>query len=536
MQKGIIQTSLFLLPLVFIVCSNKETPVMTGIKTSTLHFSNQTEPQDLDPHIVTGIPEYHILQSLLEGLLTADPKDLHPIPGAASHWDISPDNLTYTFHLRNNGRWSNGDTVKAGDFLFSFKRILSPALASEYAYMLYCIDKAEDYHKSIIKDFSQVGISSPDDTTLVIRLGKPTPYFLSLVTHNSWYPVHPATILKFGNIDTRGTKWTRKENFVGNGAFKLTDWQINKIITVSKNQYYWDAASVRLEKINFYPIDNLLTEERAFRTGQVHVTTSLPLQKIEWYKANMPHFLKIDPYLATYYYILNVTKKPFDNKKVRQAFSMSINREEITKHVLKGGQIPAGSFTPINTSGYTFDQVLTFDTVTARNLLKEAGFNNTDQKFSASLLYNTSESHHTLAQAIQQMWKKHLGINISLVNQEWKVYLTSKNNREFDIARMGWVSDYNDPNSFLDLWVTNGGNNQTGWSNPQYDSLIEAASQAVDQSSRYDLFRKAEAILMDELPIIPIYFYTNIYLLHPSVKGWYPNILNIHNYKFLYLE
>ncbi|HEX3019296.1 MAG TPA: peptide ABC transporter substrate-binding protein, partial [Chitinispirillaceae bacterium] len=405
-----------------------------------------------------------------------------------------------------------------------------------YAYMLYCIDNAEDYNKSKIDDFSRVGINASDDSTLVIRLGKPTPYFLSLIMHHSWYPVHSATILKHGNIDSRGTKWTRAENFVGNGSFTLTKWQINKIITVRQNPNYWDASSVRLKEINFHPIDNNLTEERAFRTGQLHVTTGLPLQKIDWYKANKPDELHIDPYLGTYYYLINVTRKPLDNKNLRKALVMAINRDELTKHVTKGGQIPAACFTPYNTAGYSYDPVLKFDPVEARKLLNEAGFNEKNPLPAVSLLYNTSESHHTIAQAIQQMWKQNLGIEVTLVNQEWKVYLASTHNKDYDMARMGWISDYNDPNSFLDMWITEGGNNRTGWSNHGYDSLIDLASRTSNQSMRYEYFKKAESILLDELPIIPIYFYTNVYLLHPSVKGWYPNILNIHNYKFIYLE
>lgn len=523
-----------------ISCKNKNqqqnTIVTEGTKNGILHFGNQTEPEDLDPHIVTGVPEFHILQSLFEGLVTPDPRDLQPQPGAAHSWDISEDNLVYTFHLCSDATWSNGEMVKASDFVFSFQRILSPGLGSEYAYMLYCIENAEKYHKGVLKDFTRVGAHAPDDTTLIIRLGSPTPYFMSLIMHDSWYPVHPATILKFGNIDSRGTRWTRPENFVGNGAFRLADWQINKIISVVKRTDHRDAQNVKLNGINFYPIENNQTEERMFRNDELHVTTNLPLQKIEWYKNNAPDLLHIDPYLGTYYYICNTTRPPLNNKKLRKALALSIDRKSLTVDILKGGQIPAGSFTPPNTAGYSFDPVVTFDTIEAKRLLSEAGFKSGDSLPPISVLYNTSESHHIIAQAIQQMWKRYLGINVTLVNQEWKVYLASKAKKEYDIARMGWIGDYNDPNSFLDLWVTGGGNNSTGWSSPVYDSLIQQASKSPDQAERFHLFNQAESIFLDELPAIPIYFYTNVYLLKPSVKGWYSNILNIHNYKHLYLE
>ena len=539
MFKRIRKTGLIVLLLTSVLsfyCAKKTTDAQKGVSSQTLLIGNQTEPQDLDPHIVTGVPEFRIMEALFEGLVILDPKDLKPLPGAAKSWDISTDGLTYTFHLRNNGLWSNGDTVKSGDFLFSFQRILSAALGSEYAYMLYCLEGAEDYNKSKLKDFSTVGAKAPDDTTLVLKLARPTPYFLSLIAHHSWFPVNPATILKYGKIDSRGTQWTRPGNFVGNGQFVLTKWEINRVISVNKNENYWDASSVRLNSIKFYPIENNQTEERAFRTGQLHMTTNLPPAKINWYRSNNPAALRIDPYLGTYYYLVNVTKKPLDNVNVRKALSLAIDRKAITENVLKGGQIPAVSFTPPNTGGYTCDSSVRFDTLEARRLLKEAGYSQSNPVPPVSLLYNTSEQHHTVAQAIQQMWKKYLGIDVTLVNQEWKVYLSSKREQNFDVARMGWIGDYNDPNTFLDMWLKGGGNNNTGWFSAAYDSLIGVASKSADPQVRFSSFSSAEKILLEQLPVIPIYFYTNVFLKDPSVKGWYPNLLSIHNYKFVYLE
>lgn len=516
-------------------CAKKQT---TEKRTNdlVLNVGNQTEPADLDPHITTGVPEARIYEAIFEGLVIPNPENLEPMPGVAEKWDISDDGQTYTFHLRKNAKWSNGNPVTASDFVFSFKRILSPALASEYAYMLFCLTNAEKYNKKEITDFSMVGAKAPDDTTLVLTLNQKVPYMLSLLSHHSWFPVHQATILKFGAIDSRGTPWTRPTNFVGNGAYVLKDWQINKVITVTRNPHYWDSATVKLPKINFYSIDNNQTEERAFRTGQLHITATCPLTKIDWYRKNEPQTIRIDPYLATYYYLLNIKRKPFDNVKVRKALSMAINRKDLTEYVLKGGQLPATCFTPQGTGGYTMDSVIGFDSAEARKLLAEAGFSDPSKFPSVSLLYNTSESHQTIAQAIQQMWKKYLGIEVSLVNQEWKVYLANTHAKEYDIARMGWTGDYNDPNTFLDLWVTNGGNNRTGWSNPKYDSLIAAAGQTADQQERFRIFKEAEYILLDELPIIPIYIYTNVYLLQPTVKNWTPNLLNLHAFQFISLE
>lgn len=519
----------------FLGCAQKNSPEK-GKKDQVLNVGNLTEPADLDPHITTGIPEFNIYQAIFEGLVLLNPKNLEPTPGVAEKWDISNNGQTYTFHLRKNARWSNGDPVTASDFIFSFKRILSPALASEYSYMLFCLVNAEKYNKKEITDFSEVGAKAVDDTTLVLNLNKKVPYLLSLLAHHSWFPVHQATILKFGSIDSRGTQWTHPGNFVGNGPYTLKDWQINKIITVTKNPFYWDSATVKIPTINFYAIDNSQTEERAFRTGQLDITTTCPLTKIDWYRKNDPKLIRIDPYLASYFYLLNVNRKPFDNIKVRKALALAINRKELTEYVLKGGQMPSNCFTPPGTGGYTMDSVIGFDTIQARKLLSEAGYSDPSKFPKVSLLYNTSESHQTIAQAVQQMWKRYLGIDVSLVNQEWKVYLASTHAKDYDIARMGWTGDYNDPNTFLDLWVTGGGNNRTGWSNARYDSLISAASQTGDQNERFRIFREAEHILLDELPILPIYIYTNVYLIQPTVKNWTSNLLNMHSYKYISLE
>lgn len=295
---------------------------------------------------------------------------------------------------------------------------------------------------------------------------------------------------------------------------------------------------MRLQSVHFYPIDNQQTEERAFRTGQVHVTTNLAPAKIAWYRENAPESLRIDPYLGTYYYIVNVHKPPFDNVLVRRALALAIDREAIVSHILKGGQLPASTFTPPHTGGYTAPcSGVPFDTVEARRLLAAAGFGPGGKPMPAiTLLYNTSETHHTVAQAIQQMWARYLGVEVTLVNQEWKVYLASKQRGDFAVARMGWIGDYNDPMTFLDMWLTDGGNNNTGWSNTTYDSLLAAAAAATDQTERFASFGAAEKLLLTELPVLPIYFYTNVYLLNSMVRGWYPNLLNIHNFKYVFLE
>jgi oligopeptide transport system substrate-binding protein len=323
---------------------------------------------------------------------------------------------------------------------------------------------------------------------------------------------------------------------VGNGPFVLDQWRVNDVIVVKKSPTYWDRDHVRLNAIHYYPIESDDTEERAFRSGQLHSTEMMPLSKIDYYKTNYPDLLNISPFLGTYFYRINVTKPPLNDKRVRRALALAIDRESLVKNVRRGGELPAFNYTPPGTAGYTCRASLHEDLAEARRLLAEAGYPDGKGLPTIELLYNTLEAHRTLAEAIQQMWKKNLGIDVQLVNQEWKVYLDSQRTLNYQICRAAWIGDYVDPNSFLDEFVTGGGNNETGWSNAEYDRLIAEAARTGDPAQRLEVFQKAEAILMDELPIIPIYFYTRVYLKRPELKGWYPTLLDNHTFKYVYLE
>lgn len=501
-----------------------------------LHRGNGSEPSDLDPQIVTGVPEHMILMGLFEGLTDEDPKDLHPIPGVAERWEISPDLLTYTFFLRKNAKWSNGDAFTARDFFEAYKRMLEPTLAAQYAYMHHVVKNAQAYNEGKLKDFSQVGYKVIDDQTFQVTLIGPTPYFLSLVNHTSWMPVHLPTLAKHGKPYERGNKWTRPENFVGNGPFTLDQWKVNEILTIKRNPHYWDAKTVKLDGLAFYPISSSETEERMFRANQLHVTETVPLSKIPGYRKNHAELIRIEPYLSTYFYRINVTKPPLNDKRVRKALALAIDRASITENILKAGQIPAFNITPPGTGGYTARGKFSGDLAEAKKLLADAGFPDGKGFPPFELLYNTSESHRVIAEAIQQMWKKNLGIEAKLLNQEWKVYLDSQRQMNYQICRAGWTGDYVDPNTFLDMWLTDGGQNETGWSNKDYDRLIAEAARTGDAAARHELFQKAEIILMDELPIIPIYHYTRQHLISPKLKGWHPTLLDHHPYKHLWFE
>ncbi len=523
------------LPLLFLSCGPSESPVSRAHLDSILYMGNGSEPQDLDPHVVTGVPESHILMALLEGLVVRHPEGLDPLPGVAETWDISSDGQTYTFNLRSTALWSNGDSVTAHDFVYAWRRMLTPSLGSKYPDMLYDVVNAEKFNKGLIKDFDLVGVKAMDDKTLVVTLENPATYFLGLLAHYTTRPVHKPTIEKFGQIDTIGSQWTRPGNFIGNGPFTLDQWKLNKVLIVKKSENYWDAKSVKLKEIHFFPIDNTSREDLMFRAGQLHVTSTIPPEKVEVYREEYPDNIHIDPYYGTYYYRFNTEKKPFDNKLVRQALSLALDRRQIVDKVSKGGQSPAFSFTPPDPNSYYPPTSLDFNPQKAKELLREAGYE--DGTFpSFELLYNTSEGHQKLAQAVQQMWRVNLGINVTLANTDWKVYLSRQSVGDFSVSRAGWIGDYHDPKSFLDMMVTGRGNNQTGWSNSEYDNLLIEAAKSTSRTERYGLLYEAEKILMEELPILPVYTYTRIYMLHESVKGWNPNLLDSHPYQFVSIE
>ena len=516
-------------------CSNAVSNVDSALETQILYIGNGTEPKDLDPHTVTGVPESHILMALLEGLVIRHPEGLDPLPGVASNWDISADGKTYIFYLRDNSTWSNGDPVTASDFVWSWKRMLTPSLGSKYPDMLYDVVNAEEFNKGVIKDFTKVGVKAISPTKLLVKLKNPAPYFLGLLSHYTTRPVHKPTIEKFGEIDSIGSQWTRPGNFIGNGPFALKEWKLNKILKVKKNNLYWNAQQVKLNEIHFFPVDNASREDLMFRSGQLHVTSTVPPEKVEVYFKEYPGIIRSDPYYGTYYLRVNVLKSPFNNKLVRKALSLSINRKEIVEKVTRGGQLPAFSFTPPDPNSYYPPTSLDYNPELAKKLIEEAGYS--EENFPIfELLYNTSEGHQKLAQAIQQTWKRNLNIDVQLTNTDWKVYLSKQSIGDYMVARAGWIGDYVDPKTFLDMMVTGRGNNQTGWSNSQYDDLLVKAAQSSSQKERFNNLYKAEEILMDELPIIPIYTYTRIYMLNQDVKGWSPNLLDAHPYQFVYLE
>jgi len=531
-----IHSVLILLCIFLSGCGRHETAVQRGNRVQILHRGVSPDIAELDPQLSTVANDYAAIHALFEGLVTEDPVDLHPVPGVAERWDISPDGLRYTFFLRTTAKWSNGKPVTAGDFVASYKRILTPSLGAEYPYLFYVIEQAEPFHKGKLTDFTQVGVTALDDYTLQIKLEHPSPTFLSLLTLAPFMPVPLSTIAKNGAIADRGNAWTKPGNLVGNGPFTLKEWHLNQSMILVKSPTYWDAATVRLKEIHLHATESRDAEERAFRSGQLHLTEALPPAKVDAWRNDPRHLLRIDAYLGTEFYRINVNRPFLNDRRVRRALALAVDRDAIVNKILRGGQSPAHAFTPPATAGYTPDAQIPTDFEAARALLVEAGYPSGKGAPTVDLLFNTSESHRAVAEAIQEMWRRELGLDVRLTNQENTSLRAARRGGQFEVLRSVWIGDYVDPSSFLGMWTSDSGNNYTGWKNPLFDQLLFEAARTVDATARNALYQKAEAILLDEAPLIPIYHYNHVFLLQPSVKGWSPNLLDHHPYKYVYLE
>jgi oligopeptide transport system substrate-binding protein len=520
-----------------ISCSQDVSRVEAGNRDGIFHFGNGTEPQALDPHTTVGVPESHISWAIFEGLVTLHPTTLEPIPGVADSWEISDDQRTYRFHIRDNARWSNGEPITAEDFRWSWWRALQPALGNEYAYMLFPVKNAEAYFTGKITAFDQVGVKAINDHLLEVQLNEPIPYFLQLLFHHSTHAVPRSVIEKFGKATDRFSDWTRPENIVSNGPFMVKEWKLYKHVRVVKNPFYWDAANVRLNEVMFYPTENITTEERMYKSNQLHRTEYMPLDKVQWYKANKPDELHLNRYLGSYFYRLNVTDPVLKDARVRKALGLAIDREQLINNVLNGVHFPAYTLTPPGLSNYQPPNIISFDPNKAKALLAEAGYPDGKNFPRIELMFNTHEQHRRIAVAVQQMWKQHLNIDIDIANVEWKVYLDNMSKLHYTATRSAWIGDYVDPNTFLDMFITGSGNNRTGWSNKEYDDLLlRKIPAAKSPAERLAGFHAAETILLDEMPIIPIYIYSTQHLIKTQVKGLPDNLLDFVSFKDVYLE
>lgn len=501
----------------------------------TLKRGNGSEPQSLDPHKSEGVPSSNIQRDLYEGLIS-EKANGELTAGVAEKWEIRQNGLQYTFHLRHNARWSNGDKVTAHDFVYSWRRIVDPGTASNYAQTLAPVKNAEAIIQGKLPA-EKLSVKALDDVTLQVELKGPTPYFLGLLTHSSTYPLHRATLEKHAE------NFTRPGKLVSNGAYMLDDWVVQSHIRIKRNPYYWDNANTRIEYIEYLPIDDVASELKRYRAGEIDISESIPISQLAWLQQNYAEELHVTPYLGVYYYGLNLTRAPFkDQPKLRQALSMVIDREILLDKVLKSGDLPAYSWVPPKVNDYTPVEYAWKSwpkakrIAQARQLYQQAGYSK-ENPLQVEIRYNTSENHKKIAIVIAAMWKQHLGVKTTLFNEEWKVFLANrKAQKNTQVFRAGWIADYNDAYSFAELLGSKHGVNDIGYNNPKYDQLLSQSATLSDIAERRKTLQQAESILLNDYPVIPIYYYTSKRLVKSDVGGYEDNIMDHHYSKHLYFK
>ncbi|EOU9536432.1 oligopeptide ABC transporter substrate-binding protein OppA [Cronobacter dublinensis] len=485
----------------------------------TLVRNNGSEVQSLDPHKIEGVPESNINRDLFEGLLVTDVEG-HPSAGVAEKWD-NKDFKVWTFHLRKDAKWSNGEPVTAQDFVYSWQRLADPKTASPYeSYLQYGHITNIDDIIAGKKPATELGVKAIDDHTLEVTLSEPVPYFYKLLVHSSMSPVPKAAVEKFGE------KWTQPANIVSNGAYKLKSWVVNERIVLERNTNYWDNAKTVINEVTYLPISSEVTDVNRYRSGEIDMTyNNMPIELFQKLKKEIPKEVHVDPYLCTYYYEINNQKAPFNDPRVRTALKLGLDRDIIVHKVKNQGDLPAYGYTPPYTDGAKFTEPAWFKmtqeqrNAEAKKLLAEAGYT-ADKPLTFDLLYNTSDLHKKLAIAAASIWKKNLGVNVKLENQEWKTFLDTRHQGNFDVARAGWCADYNEPTSFLNTMLSNSSNNTSHYKSEAFDKVMQETLQVSDEAQRSELYNKAEQQLDKDSVIVPVYYYVNARLVKPWVGGY----------------
>lgn len=511
-------------------CSAGEDPTADP---SVLHRGLSSDPESLDPHKARSVQAADILRDMGEGLLAYSASG-ELMPGVAESWQIAQDGKTYTFTLRDDARWSNGDPVTAEQFVFSLRRLVDPATAAFYGQMLGEIVNAREILAGD-KLPGDLGVEAAGDRTLVIRLEKPVPYLLSLLTHPSAFPVHP------GAIEEHGDAFARPGRLVSNGAYMLSGWEPGAVIQLVRNPYYWDDASTSIDAVHHHVLPQEMTELNRYRAGELHITSSVPPDSFELVRENLGDELHVAPYLGVYYYGFNLTRPPFrDSPQVRRALSMAVDREVLVASITGRGEQPAYSWVPPGVDNYRPIQ-LSFASMTqdernavARRLLREAGYG-PDNPLSIELRYNTSDTQQRIALAIQSMWRE-VGVEVELINEEFQVLLANMRERVVtQVFRSSWVGDYNDAHTFLSVMESGSPSNMPGYTNSEFDSLMQRAAAQVDPKTRRLHLEEAERVLLSDHPVIPLYFYVSKHLVSPRVRGWEDNVLDYHYSRHLSL-
>ena len=498
-----------------------------------LHRDNGEEPQSLDPHLAEGLPSAHILRDLFEGL-TAESPEGRIIPGAAVRWNISRDGKTYTFYLRRDALWSNGDPVTSADFVYGLRRSADPATASSYAQVLLPIENAAEVLSGDLPT-SELGVTALDEFILQISLRDPTPYFLALLSHSSTYPVHRASVLEFGSA------FSRPGNLVSNGAYILTGWAIRSSIELVKNENYWDADNVILEKVNYYPFVDQSTALKRFRRGKLHWTSSVPGNQFKWLQKHYADELVISPWLGSYYFGFNLEREPFiENPELRLALALAIDRDLLTEKVTQFGELPSYTLVPPGIRDYISPVPAWAEwtqqerNAEARRLYAAAGYSE-ENPLRFEIRYTSGENNKKMALAAASLWKQLLGVQVTLLNEEYKVFLQNREQKVLtQVFQAGWISDYADAYSFLNLFRSGHGRNDSGYSNSMYDALLDEVAAERIPSRRRRLMFETERLLLTEMPFVPLYTYVTKRMVNPRLQGWQSNVMDHHYTKHMY--
>jgi oligopeptide transport system substrate-binding protein len=492
---------------------------------SVFHRGNDSDPETLDPQKTQTTAEAHLLRDLFEGLVIHNAKG-EVVPGAAESWTISTDGKTYTFKIRANAKWSNGDAVTAKDFEFSYRRILNPETGAKYANLIYPILNAESYNKGKGAKAEDVGVKAVDAATFEIKLERPTPYFLEMLTHSTSIPVHPATVAKHGK------DFVKVENWVSNGAYKLKDNTPNAQIVLVKNPNFHAAASVKIDEVRFYPRADLAAAARQFQAGELHFTTDIPADQVKFLREKLGKQVSIAPYLGTFYLAVNTAKAPFNDARVRAALSYAIDREFIAEQVWAGTMLPAYGFIPPGIGNYVA-KPYELDSkamspidreAKAKDLLKAAGFG-PGKPLKVQIRFNMTDNNKATVVAVADQWKQ-VGIETDFISTDGKTHFAHlREGGDFDVARAGWIGDYSDPQNFLFLGLSdNKGLNYSKYNNPKFDALVKQSDAEVDLKKRADIMLEAEKVWMADQPVIPLLFYSVRNLVSPKLKGFEPNL------------
>ncbi|MFW5816060.1 MAG: peptide ABC transporter substrate-binding protein [Wenzhouxiangella sp.] len=499
-----------------------------------VYRGNGEEPETLDPHLAEGVPSANIMRDLFEGLTTTAP-DGRIVAGAAAHWDISRDGLVYTFYLDPDGRWSNGDPVTAEDFVWSWRRVVDPASGASYGRMLAPVVNAEEIFAGRLA-VEELGVTALSPTSFQVRLNDPTPYFLGLLTHPTTYPVHRPS------LEAHGSAHVRPGNLVSNGAFRLLDWRVRSRIELEKNPHYRAADSVIVERVVLYPFEDENTEFNRFRAGDLHWTYQVPNSQFRWLERNMAEALVVAPWFGTYFFAFNLTRPPFqDDPALRRALTLAIDREILTERVTRFGEIPTFKLIPPGLPDYESpppeyaQSTQSERQAEAVRLYRQAGYSE-DRPLTVELRYNTSENHRKIAVAVAAMWKDVLGVRTRLLNEEFRVFLQNRAQRRVtEVFRAGWIGDYQDAFTFLELFHSGHGRNDAGYDNPRYDRLLEQIAGERIPSRRRNLMAEAERILLEDQVVLPVYVYVSKRLVDPRLRGWENNIMDYHLSRYMFL-